>query len=454
MPIQSQNPATGEIVKTFSELTDSEIETKLSLADKTFQTWKLTSFAERKTLILKLATLYKDQASELAKLPTLEMGKIIRESEAEVKKCAWAMEYYAENAEKFLTPEIIKTDASESYISFEPLGTILAVMPWNFPYWQVIRALSALLMAGNTLILKHASNVPQVALKIEELCLEAGIPEGVFQTLLISSDKVELLINDPRIKGVTLTGSETAGSLVAAAAGRNIKPAVIELGGSDPFIVYPDVDLDSVVSNATISRLQNNGQVCNAAKRFIVHSAIYDQFVSVLKVKFENIVIGDPSDSKTDLGPLVNQAAFTELSRQLEAAKKLGAKMVTGGPDLERNGWYFRPTILTNITTDMPIYFEETFGPIAAIYKFDTDEEMLKIANATNFGLGASIWTNDLAKAKSLISQLEAGSVFVNKMVATTPYLPFGGVKHSGIGRELSEYGIKEFMNIKTVYVQ
>jgi succinate-semialdehyde dehydrogenase/glutarate-semialdehyde dehydrogenase len=453
MAIQSQNPATEEIIKIFEELTDSQIEAKLVLAEKAFSMWKDSTFAERKAKTLKLAEIMKNECTRLASITTLETVKLLKSSENEINKCAWGLQYYAENAEKQLAPEIVKTDASESYICFEPLGTILAVMPWNFPFWQVIRPLATNLMAGNTMILKHASNVPQVALEIEKLCLRAGFPEGAFQTLLVSSSKIENLISDSRIKGVTITGSDFAGSQVGALAGKYIKPSVLELGGSDPLIVYPDVDLATVVENATSSRTLNSGQVCNAAKRFLVHADIYDPFVSALKVKFESLKVGDPLDPTTDIGPISSMSALNELESQIETARTQGATVITGGIDKDRKGFYCKPTIITDITTEMSLYFEETFGPIASVYKFTTDEEMLKISNATQFGLGASIWTRDIEHAKSLISKIEAGTVFINKTVSSNPALPFGGIKRSGYGRELSQFGIREFVNVKSVYI-
>jgi succinate-semialdehyde dehydrogenase/glutarate-semialdehyde dehydrogenase len=454
MAIQSTNPTTGEVIKSFEEISDTELEAKLAKAQQAYLVWKESDLSEREEKMARMAKIYRERAEELGKLASLEMGKTAAQGKGEVEKCAWLMEYYVENARKFLQPQMIETEAQKSYVRFDSLGVILAVMPWNFPYWQAVRGFVPNLMVGNTVVLKHASNVPQVALMLEQLVLEAGFPEGALTTLLIGSGKVESVINDSRVRGATLTGSEFAGSQVAAAAGRNIKPTVLELGGSDPFIVYPDVDIDEVVAQAVVGRTQNNGQSCVASKRFIVHKDIHDEFKQKFKAGLEKLVVGDPMNPETQMGPVVNQAALDELARLIDTAVAAGAELVTGGVEKEKPGFFCKPTLLANIPKTAPIYLEETFGPVASLYSFATDEEMLEIANATEFGLGASIWTRDIAKAEELAANVEAGSVFINRFVASNPALPFGGIKKSGYGRELSEYGLKEFVNIKTVFVK
>lgn len=455
MAIQSVNPATGKVEKNFDELTEKEIQDKLELGHKTYLEWRKTTFIERKEKMLKMAELYKANSEDLGRLATIEMGKTVKQAIAEVEKCAWAMEYYAEYAENQLSPQIIKTDNKESFVRFDPIGIILAVMPWNFPFWQVVRAIAPNLMAGNAMVLKHASNVPQVALALEEMTIKAGFPKGLFQTLLIGSSKVATIIDDPRIVGATLTGSEYAGGQVGSRAGLNIKPSVLELGGSDPFIVYPDCNLEYTIEKAVVGRIQNNGQSCIAAKRFIVHEDIYDDFIKQLKEKYEALKVGNPLEETTDLGPVVNQQGLDELQELIQDAVEKGATLVTGGVNTEMaEGFYCNPTIVSNITPQMRLYLEETFGPVASIYKFKTDEAAINLANVTEFGLGSSVWTKDTEKAKELAKNIEAGCVFINEIVRSNPHLPFGGIKKSGYGRELSEFGIREFVNIKTIVVK
>lgn len=454
MPIQSLNPATGEVVKTFEELTDDQVQAKLAQSQSAFETWKQTSFEERKALLLKLGKHLEENARKYGEIITVEMGKPILQAEAEVKKCAWVCEYYAENAESILAKEMIQTDASESYVRFDPLGIVLAVMPWNYPFWQVLRFAAPAVMAGNVGLLKHASNVPQSAELIEEAFLAVGFPEGVFQNLLISARKVESIVRDDRVKAVTLTGSEWAGSQVAMQAGEEIKPSVLELGGSDPFIVLEDADLDFTCEIASKARLQNNGQSCIAAKRFIVVEAIADRFREIYKAKFESQVVGDPMDETTTIGPLASEKMRDEIEDQVNKSVEAGASILTGGKRIGDKGFYYAPTILENLKPGMLAYSEEIFGPVASLIVVKDEEEAIRVANDSKFGLGASLWTQDMEKAQKLIPQIEAGAVFVNGMVKSDPRLPFGGIKKSGYGRELSHYGIKEFVNIKTVWIK
>lgn len=454
MAIATVNPATGKLVKEFQEDGDKTISLKIEAAEAAFSNWKKTSFAERKKLALKVAEILRKSKLEYAELITLEMGKPLAESEAEVEKCAVAFEYYANETERLLAPEKIETEFSASYAKFEPLGIILAVMPWNFPFWQVLRFAATALMGGNVALLKHASNVPQTALKIEEIFTEAGYPKGVFQTLLIGSSKVEKIVRDWRVRGVSLTGSEFAGREVAKVAAEELKPTVLELGGSDPFIVLNDADLELTVPQAVFSRLRNAGQSCISGKRMIVEAGIYDDFLNAYKRAFEEIVVGDPMDPKTSLGPVSSERSLLDLERQVNRAVEQGAKVITGGKRLDRPGFFFAPTILTGVDESFDIYLEEVFGPIAVVYRAESLDEAIKLANVTSFGLGSSIWTKDVRRAEEeIVPQIEAGSVYINKMMSSDPRMPFGGVKNSGYGRELSGYGIKEFQNIKSVII-
>ncbi|MBT3539100.1 NAD-dependent succinate-semialdehyde dehydrogenase [Candidatus Parcubacteria bacterium] len=454
MSLVSHNPATGEDIESFDELTDEQIEKKLAMAQDAFVSWGKLDFDDRKEKMLKLAKILKEKKYELGKLATLEMGKPITQAVGEVEKSAWVCEYYAEHAEDILQNEIIKTDYKESYVQFDPLGTILAVMPWNYPFWQVFRFLAPALMAGNVGLLKHASNVPQCALAIEEMVLEAGFPEGVFQTLLIGSSKVEQIVVDDRIKAVTLTGSEYAGSQVASQAGKHLKKAVLELGGSDPFIVLADANIPQACEVAVNARLQNAGQSCISAKRFIVAQEKYDEFVGIYKERYEQIAIGDPMDEATQLGPLVNRQALEEIDEKVQKSIEMGAEVVHGAKRIEGAGYFYEPTILGNVTKGMPVYDTEIFGPASAIIKVSSTEEAIQVANDTPYGLGSSLWTSDIELAKKLSKEIEAGAVFINGMTKSDPRLPFGGIKKSGYGRELSDYGIKEFVNIKTVVIE
>ncbi len=454
MPIQSLNPATGQVEKTFDALSAEQIEEKLVKADQAFTSWKKTSFVERSKLLLAAAEELKSNARKYGEIMTREMGKPIIQAISEVEKCAWNCEHYAEDGEKYLQAEKIETEASESYVQYEPLGVVLLVMPWNFPLWQVFRMAVPVIMAGNTVVLKHASNVPQSALACEEVCKQAGFPEGVFQTLLIGSRDVEGILRDPRVKGVSLTGSEKAGSIVAGIAGTEIKPVVMELGGSDPFIVLEDADIEFACETARISRLLNGGQVCISAKRFLVHGSRFKDFCDRLKTIFDGYIVGDPMDEKTQMGPMSSEQGMLDIERQVNSSVEMGAKILTGGRRLEREGFFYTPTILTDITPEMPAWEEETFGPVASIISFDTVDEAIAIANNTTFGLGASLFTQDMELAKKVIPQIETGMVFVNGFVKTDPRLPTGGVKRSGVGRELGAWGIRAFTNVKTVWIK
>ncbi len=453
MAIATINPATGEVVKTFQALSEAEIEKKLQLAVSVFQSEHATSFAVRAKRMLKAAEILERDKEKFGHLMTLEMGKTYKSAIAEAVKCTTACRYYAENTERFMADEVVETGAKKSFVRYLPIGPILAVMPWNFPFWQVIRFAAPALMAGNVGLLKHASNVPQCALAIESIFLEAGFPEGAFQTLLIGSGQVDALLNDPRVRAATLTGSEQAGIQVGVGAAKRIKKVVLELGGSDPFIVMPSADLDAAVSTAVQARVQNNGQSCIAAKRFIVADAIADEFQKKFVAKMESLQIGDPFDEKTDVGPLATPDGVKDLDADVQKTVKAGATLLIGGHPLKRPGNYYAPTVLTNIPKDSPAYGEEFFGPVASIFRVKDQDEAIRIANDVRFGLGSSVWTNDEKERERFINELDAGMVFVNKMVASDPRIPFGGVKASGHGRELGQVGMREFVNAKTVWI-
>ena len=453
MPIATINPATGETLETFQPLSTSEIEQKLELAVTTFRCERKTPFAERARRMLKAAQILERDKEKFARLMTLEMGKPYKAAVAEALKCTTACRYYAENAEQILADEVIETGAKKTFIRYRPIGPILAVMPWNFPFWQVIRFAAPALMAGNVGLLKHASNVPQCALAIEGIFLEAGFPAGAFQTLLIGSQQVDAILNDPRVVAATLTGSEQAGIEVGIAAAKRIKKVVLELGGSDPFIVMPSADLDSAVATAVEARVINNGQSCIAAKRFIVHESIAADFEKKFVTRMKNLRIGDPFDEKTELGPLATASAVKDLDADVQKSIKAGAKLLTGGHKLELPGNYYAPTVLTDIPKQSPAYREEFFGPVASLFRVKDIDEAIRLANDSRFGLGASAWTADDRERERFINELESGMVFINKMVASDTRIPFGGVKSSGHGRELSANGIREFMNIKTVWI-
>jgi succinate-semialdehyde dehydrogenase/glutarate-semialdehyde dehydrogenase len=457
MAIATTNPATGEVLKTFQPLSDAQIEQKLQLAVTTFQSERSTPFSERARRMLKAAEILERDKDKFAELMALEMGKPYKAALAEAIKSAGGCRYYAENAEKFLTDEAIETGApagtKKSFIRYRPIGSILAVMPWNFPFWQVFRFAAPALMAGNVGLLKHASNVPQCALAIEKIFLDAGFPPGAFQTLLIGSQQVDAILNDPRVVAATLTGSEQAGIEVGIAAAKRIKKVVLELGGSDPFIVMPSANLDAAVATAVEARVINNGQSCIAAKRFIVADSIAAEFEQKFVARMKNLRVGDPFDEKTELGPLATADAVTSLDADVQKTVKAGARLLTGGHPLKQPGNYYAPTVLTDVPKDSPAYREEFFGPVASLFRVKDIDEAIRLANDSRFGLGASAWTTDERERERFINELEAGMVFINKMVASDPRIPFGGVKHSGHGRELAANGIREFMNIKTVSI-
>jgi succinate-semialdehyde dehydrogenase/glutarate-semialdehyde dehydrogenase len=453
MAIATINPATGEVIKTFKPLSEAEIEKKLQLAVSTFKAERRTPFAVRAKRMLKAAEILERDKEKFAHLMTLEMGKTYKSAVAEAVKCTSACNFYAENAEKIMADEVVETGAKKSFVRYLPIGPILAVMPWNFPFWQVIRFAAPALMAGNVGLLKHASNVPQCALAIESIFLEAGFPDGVFQTLLIGSGQVDGLLNDPRIMAATLTGSEQAGIQVGVGAAKRIKKVVLELGGSDPFIVMPSADLDAAVTTAVQARVQNNGQSCIAAKRFIVAEPIADEFERRFVAKMQGLQVGDPFDEKTELGPLATPDGMKDLDADVQKTVKAGAKVLTGGHPLQRQGNYYAPTVLTNIPHNSPAYGEELFGPVASVFRVKDQDEAIRLANDVRFGLGASVWTNDEKERERFINEIDAGMVFINKMVASDPRIPFGGVKASGHGRELSTVGMREFLNAKTVWI-
>ena len=453
MAITTINPTTGETVSSFEELTENQIDTKLQLAATTFQSYKHTSFPERARWMTRAAEILEDEKRELGRLMTIEMGKPLKAAISEAEKCALVCRYYAENAEQHLADQVVKTNARNSYVRFQPLGPVLAVMPWNFPFWQVFRFAAPALMAGNVGLLKHASNVPQCALAIEDIFLRASFPEGAFQTLLIGSDKVESILKDPRVVAATLTGSEPAGSSVAGIAGKHIKKTVLELGGSDPFIVMASANLKEAVTTAVKARTLNNGQSCIAAKRFIVAAEIYDDFEKGFVDRMRALRVGDPLEEETEIGPLATPQILKDLDEQVKRAVASGARVLTGGKRVNRPGNFYEPTVLVDLDPSTPISCEETFGPVATLFRVNDVDEAIRIANATPFGLGSAAWTNDATEQERFINELEAGSVFINGMVASDPRLPFGGVKHSGYGRELAEFGIREFVNIKTVWI-
>jgi len=454
MSIATTNTATGEVLRSFEPITDAQLEDKLQRAVEAFDSFRKTSFAGRATLMLQAADILEADKEKFARMMTTEMGKTYRSAVDEAVKCAWVCRYYAERAEKFLADEAADVPGSKSFVRYLPLGPILAVMPWNYPFWQVFRFIAPSLMAGNVGLLKHASNVPQSALMIEEVLLRAGFPEGVFQTLLIGSNKVAKILADPRIKAATLTGSEGAGVQVGIAAATDIKKVVLELGGSDPFIVMKSANLEQAVAVGVKARVLNNGQSCIAAKRFIVAEEIADEFERLFVKKMESLKVGDPFDERTDVGPLSSAEALTELDADVQKTIRAGARLLTGGKRLNQPGNYYLPTVLADIPKDSPAACGELFGPVASLFRAKNAEDAIRIANSSPFGLGASAWTNDSAEREKFINGLESGMVFINRMVASDPRLPFGGVKRSGHGRELAIFGIREFMNIKTVSIE
>jgi len=452
--MKSINPATGELIKEYSEMSSEQVKEVVSLNLDAWKGYRETSFSQRSQWMQKAAELLRSRKEEYARLITAEMGKRIAESHSEVEKCAWVCEYYAENAEQMLADELMESDASKSMAVFNPLGPVLAVMPWNFPFWQVFRFAAPALMAGNAGLLKHASNVQGCALAIEEVFRDAGFPENIFRTLVISSSKVEAVIAHPAVKAVTLTGSEYAGSQVASLAGKYLKKSVLELGGSDPFIVLADADLEEAAKVAVGSRMITSGQTCIAAKRFIVEQHVAAPFLEKVKALMEAYEPGDPGKEETSLAPLARPDLVDDIDNQVKKSVEQGAQIISGGSRVEGIGNYYTPTILTNVSKGMPVYMEETFGPVAVVLPVKDEKEAIEVANDSLYGLGASLWTSDLKKGEELARKIEAGAVFVNGLVKSDPRLPFGGIKNSGYGRELSGYGIKEFVNIKTVWIK
>jgi succinate-semialdehyde dehydrogenase / glutarate-semialdehyde dehydrogenase len=453
MAIASINPATGELTKRFDAHIDTEIESALDRAVSAFEKHRRSSFAERAAKLQHAAELLEKDREHFGRIITSEMGKLLRGSIDEIDKCARGCRFYAEHGEKFLSEQIVSSDPGRSYVRHEPLGAVLAIMPWNFPFWQVFRFAAPALMAGNVGLLKHASNVPQCALAIEEIFRGAGFGPGVFQTLLIENEAVEKIIRDPRVKAVTLTGSERAGSAVASTAGREIKKSVLELGGSDPFIVMPSAKLDDAISIGVKSRMVNSGQSCIAAKRFIIADAIYDQYVAQFVEKMKKLKLGDPAEETTEVAPLSSENILRGVDEQVQKSIAAGAKILCGGKPADGPGYFYEPTVLAEIPKNAPAYREEVFGPVALFFRARDREEAVTIANDSTFGLGASVWTNEPAEQEFFSHELESGMVFVNAMVASDPRVPFGGVKRSGYGRELGAEGIREFVNIKTVVV-
>jgi succinate-semialdehyde dehydrogenase/glutarate-semialdehyde dehydrogenase len=453
MPIASINPTTGEKRNEFRAFNDAEIEKRMERAEHAFRHYRGSRSSERAELMMAAAALLLQEQERLARIITLEMGKLLRDSAAEIEKCARGCRFYAENAARFLEDEPAQTDAARSYVRYEPLGPVLAIMPWNFPFWQVFRFAAPALMAGNVGLLKHAANVPQCALAIEEIFCRAGFDEGVFQTLLIEAGQVEKLIVDPRIKAITLTGSEKAGSAVASTAGREIKKAVLELGGSDAFIVMPSADFEQALTTAVKARTINTGQSCVAAKRFFIADQIYDDFLNGFANRMRSLKLGDPLDETTEIGPLATEQILNGVHEQVQKSIALGAKLLTGGNRIAGPGFFYEPTVLVDVPRKAPAFREEVFGPVASVLRVRDADDAVELANDSTFGLGASAWTNDRAEQELFASELESGMVFINAMVASDPRLPFGGVKRSGFGRELGAHGIREFTNIKTIWI-
>jgi succinate-semialdehyde dehydrogenase / glutarate-semialdehyde dehydrogenase len=449
----SVNPATGEVLARFDELSDAELEARLARAASAFRSWRRTGFGERAALLRRAADVLDGQKERWGRIMTAEMGKTLKAAISEAEKCAWVCRYYADHGERFLADEPADTGAARAYVRYLPIGPVLAVMPWNFPFWQVFRFAAPALMAGNVGLLKHASNVPQSALAIEEVFREAGFPEGAFQALLVGSSRVARIVEDDRVAAVTLTGSEGAGASVASTAGKAIKKSVLELGGSDPFVVMPSANLEAAVKTAVTARTINNGQSCIAAKRFIVHEAVYDAFVKAFVQRMSDLAVGDPTDPGTDVGPLSSSGERDKLVEQVRAIKEAGGRVVLGGAPKAGRGFYYPPTVIVNVPLGTAASREEVFGPVAMVFRVKDADGAIQVANDVPFGLGSSVWTNDAAERARFIDELEAGATFVNAMVASDPRLPFGGVKRSGYGRELALHGIREFVNAKAVSI-
>jgi succinate-semialdehyde dehydrogenase/glutarate-semialdehyde dehydrogenase len=454
MPIATTNPATGELIRVFDPNSSAEVDAKIQKAHDAFHAHRRTSFADRAAKMHRAAEILEKEKDRWARLMTLEMGKTLKSAGDEALKCAWACRYYADNAEHALADEAVATNAGKSFVAYQPLGVVLAVMPWNFPFWQVFRFAAPALMAGNGGLLKHASNVPQSALAIEEILCRAGFSDGEFLTLLIESSQVARVIDDPRVAAATLTGSEPAGRQVASQCGKQIKRTVLELGGSDPFIVMPSANLEEAAQTAVKARCINNGQSCIAAKRFIVHDSIYAEFERRFVEGMKALKVGDPMAATTDIGPLATAQIVGELDDQVKRAVAGGARLLTGGKRVSGPGNFYEPTALGEVPKSCPVYYEEIFGPVAMLFRVSGIDEAIEVANDSDFGLASSVWTNDSAEIARFTADIEAGAVFVNGMVASDPRLPFGGIKNSGYGRELSTFGIREFCNIKTVWIK
>ncbi len=458
MAIATTDPSTGEVVREFDELTDAQVEQKLRRADEVFRTYRHTTFDQRSGWLRAAADILDAETDAFARLATLEMGKTFAAATAEVSKCAHGLRWYADNAARALADVPWSPgsapEGARVFTRYQPLGPVLAIMPWNFPYWQVFRFAAPALMAGDVGLLKHASNVPQVALAIEDLLTRAGLPEGAFQTLLVGSSGIEAMIDDDRVRAVTLTGSEPAGRAVGAQAGRNVKTSVLELGGSDPFIVMPSADLDATVEQAVTSRLLNNGQSCINAKRFIVHTDVADAFTEKMVARMEALTVGDPMDPGTDVGPMSQAQGVEDLDRQVRDSVAAGARLRTGGTPLGGPGHYYPPSVLTDIPAEAPAYREELFGPVAMIFRADGVDDAIRIANDSPFGLGGSAWTTDDAEKERFVDEVETGMMYINKFTESTAEVPFGGAKNSGYGRELADFGPQSFVNAKTVWMQ
>lgn len=454
MAIQTINPTTGAVEKTFKAITPGDVDKKLDVAVKAFYQWKKTSFGERQDRFKKLIHVIEKNKKHYAKLNTIEMGKPIAQSISELEKCIKGCEFYIKNAERILADQHIPTELTYSYVRHDPLGVILAVMPWNFPYWQAMRAAVPAIMAGNTFVLKHASNVPQCAISIQDLFEEAGFPKHVFTTLLIEGAETNKVIADDRIAAVTVTGSEEAGRRIAETAGAHLKKTVLELGGSDAFIILEDADLELTIKNAVLARVRNTGQSCTAAKRFIVVKKVAKQFTEGFVKGFSKLKVGDPMDETVEVGPIAREDLLEQLDHQVKKSVDMGATLLHGGNTIDRDGYFYEPTILGNVKKGMPAYDEEIFGPVASIIVVKDEEEAVRVANDTHLGLGSSVWTKDIEHARELAEHIEAGNVFINKMVTSDPRLPTGGIKKSGYGRELGEHGIREFVNIKSVIAE
>ncbi len=452
--LRAVNPATGEEIERFEEFTEKEVDARLERAESTFRTWRRATFEERAGLMREAAALLRRNKRRYAETMAREMGKPIRDGAAEAEKCAWACDFYAEHAAKFLAPDEVATEAKRSFVRYEPLGPVLAIMPWNFPFWQVFRFAAPALMAGNVALLKHASNVPRSALTIQVIFEAAGFPKGAFQTLLVGSALVSAVIKDPRVRAITLTGSEKAGASVAAVAAASIKKTVLELGGSDPFIVLADADMDRAARTAAEARCINSGQSCIAAKRFIVEGAVFAEFLERFREAMVRLKLGDPMREDTDIGPQARADLLDDLDRQVRGSVAKGAKVDLGGERLGGPGFFYPPTILSAVRRGMPVYEEEVFGPVAAVVRVADEREAIRVANDSRYGLGASVWTSDLDRGLRLSEEIESGTVFINRLVKSDPRLPFGGVKNSGYGRELGPWGIREFVNAKSVWLE